>query len=364
MPFAFDPRDTSNLSAPFRSVPVASGALAVFSGGRRSDRYFAAWLMAGELGLPFVQSTVPVAGCVAFLDWQPVPGSDAYASPAPSWLTDVLNPRISVSVGDVGISIGSPVADPTSGEDGLAITTPFGGISADGGGNVHVVTPVSDLHFGPGASGGTLRTPNVLLPAVQDVPTPGDILNLGGGAADALASLLADLAIPRGSVVVLSLAEPLGILDAVAAVAVHFSAKSRPSPVPPPWPVPHGSQDRIDQACHFDVAIDGISYGFSEVTALACASHGSRGTMYPNLVLRRAITLDHALQQWRTNLVAGQADVRPVTITHLSAATEPLRTWWIEGAWPVRWTGPSFDALGSGLAMEEVELVVSGVRWI
>lgn len=64
----FDPRETSGLSAAFRSKPATLGVLAVFGGGRRADRLFAAWLMAGDLGLPLVQAAVPVPGCVSFVD--------------------------------------------------------------------------------------------------------------------------------------------------------------------------------------------------------------------------------------------------------------------------------------------------------
>jgi hypothetical protein len=64
------------------------------------------------------------------------------------------------------------------------------------------------------------------------------------------------------------------------------------------------------------------------------------------------------------NIVSAQADVRTVAINHLSASAGIVRTWWVEGAWPVRWTGPSLDSMAARPAMEEIEICISRVQWI
>jgi phage tail-like protein len=241
----FDPQDTTGLSAAFRSKPVAGGLLAVFSGGRRADRFFTAWLMAGELSLPLVQAAVAVPGCVSFVDGRPV-----------------------------------------------SATKP-----------------------------------------------------------------------PPDSAIVWSLDDPAPDVERSADLVVHFSAVGRPNFSPPPATPRVADDDRIDPCCNFNVVIDGRSHGFSEVTALACVAHGSRGTTYPNIVLRRAITLNKDLYEWRMNIVNGQADARSMAVSHLSTAAEAVRTWWIEGAWPVRWSAPSFDSMAARPAMEEIEICVSRFEW-
>jgi hypothetical protein len=166
-----------------------------------------------------------------------------------------------------------------------------------------------------------------------------------------------------GSALVLSLDDPAPDLEKSADFVIRFSAAGQPPVVPPPATPRVAADSRADACCNFNVAINGQSYGFSEVSALACVAHGSRGTIYPNIVLRRAIPLNKDLYEWRMNVAGGQADVRTMTISHLSAAFEATRVWWIEGAWPVRWTGPSFGSMATCPAMEEIEICVSRFEW-
>lgn len=167
-----------------------------------------------------------------------------------------------------------------------------------------------------------------------------------------------------GSVVVFSLpGSAPGVLPP-ADIGIAF-ASATPAP-PPAISAPAGPQQRIDPACNFNVVIGDVSYGLCQVSAPATVAYGSRGNVYPNLVLRRAITLDPSLYEWRMNIVRAQADVRAMVLQHLDATGKgvAIRTWWIEGAWPVRWTGPSFDSMASALAMEEVELCISRLDWL
>ena len=240
----FNPGNTTNLSAAFRAKPLSDGVLAVFSGGLRPDRFFAAWLMAGELGLPLVQTPVGLAGCVSFIDNREIVGR----------------------------------------------------------------------------------------------PLP-------------------------GSVVVLSFDSAPAAMLAAADLVIQFSAAGRPAITPPAAPNA-GPVDRIDACSNFDVVIGGVSYGFSEVTAPACVAYASRGIVYPNIVLRRAVTLDTSLYGWGASIGNPVADLRTVAIAHLDPSGSVIRVWWIEGAWPVRWTGPAFDAMASRPAMEEIEICISRFEWI
>ena len=41
-----------------------------------------------------------------------------------------------------------------------------------------------------------------------------------------------------------------------------------------------------------------------------------------------------------------------------------IARWKLEGAWPTRWTGPTLDASGTDVAMEEIELAYERLDWI
>lgn len=168
-----------------------------------------------------------------------------------------------------------------------------------------------------------------------------------------------------GSVVAFSMAElTTADIEKPADLAIHFTRSGRPD-FSPPLPTKRViAEDRVDAACNFNVTIDGRSYGFSDISTLSCSAHGAWGAVYSHIILRRAITLDKDLYTWRMNIVNRQADVRTVMISHLSAAREVTRSWWIEGAWPVRWSGPSFNSMATYAAMEEIDLCISRFEWV
>ena len=91
-------------------------------------------------------------------------------------------------------------------------------------------------------------------------------------------------------------------------------------------------------------------------------AHKLRGAVsYPNVVLRRGVTHEDALLQWffRTQ----QASERPtVTVSLLGPGAQRVRTWALEGAFPVRWQGPSLNAGSSNVATENLEIAHRGLR--
>lgn len=103
----------------------------------------------------------------------------------------------------------------------------------------------------------------------------------------------------------------------------------------------------------FRVLIAGAEHGFSEVGPL------TSGAEPANVVLRRALTYSAELYDWHRS-----GDPRDVTIEQLDApGGEVLNSWTLVGARPVRWTGPTFDSVGGGLASEELELAFDDLRW-
>ncbi|MBE3075289.1 MAG: phage tail protein, partial [Actinobacteria bacterium] len=120
---------------------------------------------------------------------------------------------------------------------------------------------------------------------------------------------------------------------------------------------------------HFLVLIGPRELGFSEVGRLSSETDvtslpGERSHRFETVVLRRALTRSSELYDWRRKIMNGKDDRRPVTIRLLDAAgAGVVNSWRLEGAWPCRWSGPSFNALGNDVAIEELELAYDDLVW-
>jgi phage tail-like protein len=111
---------------------------------------------------------------------------------------------------------------------------------------------------------------------------------------------------------------------------------------------------------HFRVLIGRGEIGFSDVSRL------SSETDAPDVVvLRRALTQATELYEWRRRVAGGEDDRRDVTIEMLDAAGGAVvNSWRLVGARPQRWSGPSFDASGVAVAIEELELTYDDLVWL
>jgi phage tail-like protein len=115
---------------------------------------------------------------------------------------------------------------------------------------------------------------------------------------------------------------------------------------------------------HFRVLIGRQELGFAEVSSITSETCESEHR-FDAVVLRRALTQSTELYDWRRKIVAGKRDRRAVTIQQLaSAGGEVVNAWRLEGAWPRKWSGPSFNAAGNDVAMEEIELCFDDVVWL
>jgi T4-like virus tail tube protein gp19 len=120
---------------------------------------------------------------------------------------------------------------------------------------------------------------------------------------------------------------------------------------------------------HFRVLIGKRELGFCEVGRVSSvtdleAPPDVRAHSFETLVLRRALTRSSELFDWRRKILAGSDDRRPVTIQQLDAPTGAvMNTWRLEGAWPCRWSGPTFDAGQTAIAYEELELAFDDLIW-
>ena len=133
----------------------------------------------------------------------------------------------------------------------------------------------------------------------------------------------------------------------------------------------------------FKLEIAGVEIGaFTEVSGLGVQidveevpegglngyTHKLLGRMkWPNLVFKRGVTNTNGLFEWLLKFSGeGLEDSghkltgSPGSIVVLNAKGDPIRTWTIEGAMPVKWTGPKLAASGRELAVEELEVCHRG----
>jgi phage tail-like protein len=125
----------------------------------------------------------------------------------------------------------------------------------------------------------------------------------------------------------------------------------------------------------FQVTIDDAVIGaFSECTGLTVEYdvfeyqeggeqryvHKFRGGLkYPNLVLKRGVTYEDELLQWFFDR-SDREGRGNITLDLLGDDGEIVRTWSFAEAFPVKWTGPSFNAKSTNVATETLEIAHHG----
>jgi len=85
-------------------------------------------------------------------------------------------------------------------------------------------------------------------------------------------------------------------------------------------------------------------------------------TKYSNIVLKRGLTRDLSLWQWRKTVVDGQTDRRNGTIVLLDESGSPVLRWTFRNGWPCKWEGPSLNAKSSEIAIETLEIAHEGLE--
>jgi len=134
--------------------------------------------------------------------------------------------------------------------------------------------------------------------------------------------------------------------------------------------MPGRRDEPLLRASAFEVRIGDRDVGFAQVGPLASDTTADDGSgrpvhRYLPVVLRRALTRSPELYDWRRAIVEGKDDRRDVTIRQLPApGGKPVNAWRLIGAWPSRWTGPSFDAQTDEITYEEVELTFDDLVWL
>ena len=130
---------------------------------------------------------------------------------------------------------------------------------------------------------------------------------------------------------------------------------------------------------NFRVQLDGVEAGaFTEVTGLDSVTEvieyrtGDSKlsssvklpglTKYPNIVLKRGITRDLSLWQWRKSVVNGVTERRNGVIILMDESRKDVLRWTFRDGWPVKWEGPDLDASSSEVAIETIEIAHEGLE--
>jgi phage tail-like protein len=82
---------------------------------------------------------------------------------------------------------------------------------------------------------------------------------------------------------------------------------------------------------------------------------------HPNLVLKRGVTAVKDLQEWALESFMGP-DRKEITLTMYNEQLEKIRVWSFKNAYPVKWTGPSFNASQNTAATEVIEIAHDGIQ--
>ena len=135
-------------------------------------------------------------------------------------------------------------------------------------------------------------------------------------------------------------------------------------------------------ALRWYLEIDGITEGvFREVTGLDSETEviehrvtGKGGNLvvhkvpgalkWSNIVLRRGITDDKKLHEWRDKIEKGQIESnrKNGSVTLYAPDGKAVAKYTFKNAWPSKFKGPALDSSKNELAIEEMELAHEGLE--
>ncbi len=141
--------------------------------------------------------------------------------------------------------------------------------------------------------------------------------------------------------------------------------------------MPTGDRKDPFRAYNFMLEVDGIDRaGFRECSGLDSSQdpveyrEGNETltvrklpglVKYANITLKWGITDDAQLWDWRTKAVEGKIERKNISIVLLDDTSEEQVRWNLREAWPTKWTGPDFNATGTDVAIESLEIAHEGI---
>jgi phage tail-like protein len=141
--------------------------------------------------------------------------------------------------------------------------------------------------------------------------------------------------------------------------------------------MPAPQRDDPFKAFGFIVEIDGIARAaFSEVSGLESDTAvieyraGNENvvrklpglTKFGNVILRRGVTQDADLWNWRKSVVDGNIDRRNGSIVLLDDKRNEVVRWNFRSGWICKWEGPTLNAKANEVAIETIEIAHEGLE--
>jgi phage tail-like protein len=142
--------------------------------------------------------------------------------------------------------------------------------------------------------------------------------------------------------------------------------------------MPTGTRTDPYRGYNFLVEIDGITQaGFQEVSGLDASTdpidyrEGNDPNhvrklpglnKYTAITLKRGITDSDELWKWYQSVAAGKAERKNGSIVLLDDTGQERLRWNFAGAWPSKWSGPSFNSASNAIAVETLEITHEEVR--
>ena len=82
---------------------------------------------------------------------------------------------------------------------------------------------------------------------------------------------------------------------------------------------------------------------------------------HPNLVLKRGVTNRAELEIW-FDKVSASPEPKTIQLTMYNQQLEKMRAWSFANAYPVKWTGPTFNVGQNQYATEAIEIAHDGIE--
>jgi len=138
--------------------------------------------------------------------------------------------------------------------------------------------------------------------------------------------------------------------------------------------------ERVDpyRGYHFRIEIDGIDRGgFREASGLDATQdpieyrEGTEGltarklpglNKYSNISLKRGITDDAKLWEWRKKAIDGKVERKHGAIILMNDAGEEKLRWNFVNGWPTKYSAPTFNATDNQVAIEMLEITHEGLE--
>lgn len=85
---------------------------------------------------------------------------------------------------------------------------------------------------------------------------------------------------------------------------------------------------------------------------------------FANIVLKRGFTDSDVLWLWYKNLLNGKSDRRNGSIVLRDEEHKDVLRWEFENGWITKWEGPTLNATGNDVAIENIEIAVERVEMV